>query len=54
MLLSAHSSANRGRSYVDVAEIMGGESRTTQVLIRRGYHGGENFDCVVGLSLIHI
>ena len=31
---------------------MGGEGRTTQVLVRRGYEGGENFDCVIGCDLM--
>ena len=38
--------------YVDVAEIMGGEGRTTQVLIRRGFKAGMSFDCVVGCDLM--
>ena len=47
-----HAYAYQGQSFVDVAEIMGGEGRTTQVLVRRGYDGGENFDCVIGCDLM--
>ena len=39
-------------SYVDVAEVMGEEGRTTQVLILRHYRGGENFDCVLVIDLM--
>ena len=52
MLMEQHAYANHGKSFVDVAEIMGGEGRTTQVLVRRGYSGGENFDCVIGCDLM--
>ena len=52
ILIEQHSYANQNRSFVDVAEIMGGEARTTQVLVRRGSSSGENFDCVVGCDLM--
>ena len=52
VLMEEHSYAYHGQSCVDVAETMGGEGRTTQVLVRRGYEGGENFDCVVGCDLM--
>eukprot|EP00975_Prorocentrum_lima_P003680 802701-Prorocentrum_lima.AAC.1 len=37
--------------HFDVDEIMGGEAQTTQVLVRRHYRGGRNFDAVVGVDL---
>ena len=40
---------------VDVVELMGGEARTTQCLIRRrfrhGFRAGKNFDMVCGIDL---
>ena len=47
-----YASTRMDQDYVDVAEIMGGEGRTTQVLIRRGFKAGMNFDCVVGCDLM--
>ena len=38
--------------YLDTAEICGGNARTTQILIRRHYDTGENFDAVVGCDLM--
>ena len=52
VLMEQHSYAHQDRSFIEVAEIMGGEGRTTQVLVRRGYSRGENFDCVVGCELM--
>ena len=52
VLMEHHAYKHHGESYVDVAEVMGGEGRTTQVLIRRGYQGGRNFDCVIGCDLM--
>ena len=34
-------------------EIMGGEGRTTQVMIRRHFRTGKNFDAVVEIDLTH-
>lgn len=31
------------QDYVDVTEIMGGEDRTTQMLLRRGHKDGNEF-----------
>ena len=39
-------------SPVDILEVMGGEARTTQVLVKRSYRAGFNFDCVVGFDLM--
>ena len=44
---------NADKHYVDVAEVMGGEARTTSVMVRRNYLGGLNFDCVVGVDLMN-
>ena len=52
ILTEQHAYAHQDRSFVDVAEVMGGEGRTTQVLVRRGYSSGDNFDCVVGCDLM--
>ena len=38
--------------YVDVAEVLGGEARTTNILRRRHYEVGRNFDCVAGVDLM--
>ena len=37
--------------HVDVVEICGGNARTMQVMIRRHFRGGRNFDIVVGSDL---
>ena len=50
--LALLSTRNDKEPYVDIAEVMGGEGRTTQVLIRRNFKGGRNFDCVVGVDLM--
>ena len=39
-------------SHVDILEVMGGEARTTQVMVRRNDRGGYNFYCVVGFDLM--
>ncbi len=41
----------QGSPHIDVMEVMGGAARTTQVLIRRMYRGGRNFDAMVGVDL---
>ena len=40
-----------GNFHVDVMEIMGGEGRTSQVMTRRHFRIGKNFDAVVGVDL---
>ena len=37
--------------FVDVMEIMGGEGRISQVLIRRHFRAARNFDAVVSVNL---
>ena len=39
-------------SCIDVGEVMGGEGRTTRVLIRSHSRGGKNCDCIIGVDLM--
>ena len=41
-----------GSFFVDVAEIMGGEGRATQLLVRRHHIGGRISDAVMGVVLL--
>ena len=45
-------SSSQRQGFHDIAELCGGAGDTAELLIKRGYSGGPNFDIICGIDLL--